>query len=185
MNLIESKIDYWLERASSSIIQDGLNWYKSANEWATNISREYDIDQKKVIGILSALSVQKEWNHNKKLLVEFLECKSCGHLGRQLKISNIILNGCSNDDYIMSALSGRKTSSFFHNICYPDVSYKLTIDFRMWKFFKDDSWNHITPKRYDLMERVFKDKSYNLDISLPQLQAILWLTTKTYGRSNN
>lgn len=180
---IESKIDYWLNRASSSIFNQGLEWYSSTKEWTEDIANQYNIHQKQVAGILAALSPMKEWEYNKKLTVEFLECQNCGHLTNQIAKCRMIYNGYMNDSYITTVLSGRKTISFYDNICYPNASNLLTVDFRMWNFFKKDEWVHITNKRWDEMEKVFQDKSKSLNISIPQIQAILWLQTKNeHGR---
>lgn len=176
---IQSKIDYWLERASSSLFNQGLEWYSATKEWTEDIANQYEIDQKKVTGILSALSVMKEFSYNQKLVVEFLECQTCGHLSQQiLKCQKIYNLENPSDNDVISILSGRKTQSFYHNICYPTSSEKLTVDFRIWKFFKKNEWNSITNKRWDEMEKVFREKSLENKVTLPQLQAIVWLITK-------
>lgn len=175
---IKNKIDYWLERASSFSIEEGLVWYSECNNFCSDLATKYNISVKKVAGILSALSPMKEYKYNQKLVKEFLECQSCGHLSNQIKKCLIIYNGYDNDSYILNVLVGRKTSSFYHNIVYPTSSDKITIDFRMWKYFKPDSWKHITTKRYDLMGKCFLEKALEHHVVGNQLQAILWLTCK-------
>lgn len=180
---ITNKIDYWLERASSSVFNQGLQWYPSTKEWTENIANQYGLHQKQVTGILSALSVMKEFSYNQRLVIEFLECQNCRHLSQQvIKCQHLYRLKDKlywiTDEHIMNILSGRKTQSFFENICYPNESTKLTVDFRMWKYFKKNEWVHITDKRWDEMEKVFQQKAKEMNISVPSLQAILWLTIK-------
>lgn len=184
--MIRTKIDYWFNRTSSQLIYDYSQWYYTTKEWCENTAIEYNIETNKVAGILSALSVMKEFSHNQKLVKQFLECQTCGHMGSALLKANLIygLENSSNA-IIMNILNGRKTSSFFHNIMYPGSSEYLTVDFRMWKFFKKDEWKHITPKRYDEMEKVFQETSLDMKISVPSLQAVCWCITKYHGKNKH
>ena len=178
---IEDKIHYWFTRTSSELIYEYAKWYYTTKEWCTDTAAEYNNNTHKIAGILSALSVQKEFSQNKRLVKEFLECQSCGHMSSALKKAKLIYNLDDEDikpDTIMNILSGRKTRSFYHNIMYPGSSEYLTVDFRMWKYYKEDSWEHITPRRYNVMEKVFNKVALDNGISVPSLQAICWCITK-------
>lgn len=179
---INTKIDGWLERATQSIIQDGLNWYSSANEWCYDLSQTYNTNINIVAGLTSCFSPMKEWGLNKRMVECYLQKGTCGHTSGQLNKVKLIVESID-DKSIMKALGGRKTQSFYDNIVYPTLSDKVTIDFRMWKFFKSDSWEHLTPNRYDLLEQCIRDKAKENHIIGLQLQSILWLVTKyKYGR---
>lgn len=175
---IGKKVMYWLERAGTSHIQEGLNWYQNCHDYCLDLSEEFNVPVKKIAGILSALSPMKEYSYNKKLVKQFLECQTCGHLTNQIAKCRFIYNSQSNDELIMAILSGRKTSSFYHNIVYPTSSEKVTIDFRIWQHFKHDDWKHITDKRYSILEDTIIYHSRKVRIMPNQLQAILWLTCK-------
>jgi len=180
---IKTKIDYWLERASSFSIKSGMQWYTEANSFALDLALKHNKSINTVAGLIAVFSPMKEWGLNKRMVECYLEEGTCGHTKGQLTKAAIINNGYTNDIYIIKVLGGRKTSSFYHNIVHPSSSDKITIDFRIWKHFKPDSWEHITPKRYDLMEQCFLDKALENHIVGCSLQAILWLQTKTeHGR---
>lgn len=176
---INSKIDYWLERASS-FYSEGKNWYTSANEWAKTLGNDYNVHPAKVAGICAALSPRKEWNQNKKITEEFLQCNTCGHFGRQVKRAQVIyeedVQRLIHHPY--KYLGGLKTTAFFQNIYDPNFKARVTIDFRIWKFFKPDDWNHITKNRYFIMQDCFISKALDMNLIPCELQAILWLTTK-------
>lgn len=172
---INENIGYWLERAGSHHFSGGKKWYQEAHQWCKSQSDKHSVPLSKVVAVTASLSPRVSWERNKILVDELLCLGDCGCIPAHKK------RALENLKSFGSFKLGKKTGAFYHNILFYKYSQDVTIDFRIWDFFKLDEWNHITPKRYNYMEKIFQREAKNLSLLPHQLQAILWLTTKELG----
>lgn len=186
--LIKSKIELYLDKMVNPKQHLGYEWYTDVHEMGKEWANNYGIDPMQVYGVLSAFSPMCSWALNQKNAKKFIEGGTVFYLPKQSAKAGHILNldlQYKNYDLklklhedISLILSGRKTVSFFDNMCYPIHSKKLTVDVHMWDNFKEDTWDSLTPKRYSIMEETFKYISNNLNIALPKLQSSLWVEVR-------
>lgn len=179
---INNNIDKWLNFGMTS----GLDWYSSAHDFAKTLSVKYNKPVQMVAGLIAATSPMKSWPLNKKMVEEFLQGIPIGHLGNQVyKCKSIVELDYANmyysdiDTTIMTILRGKKTSSFYHNIMYPNTSSKVTVDVHIWNAL-NPGWNFLTDKRYDILEKSIKQKAKELNIPIASVQASIWVNYKQH-----
>ena len=193
LQLIEKNIMKWYKKIDNS---KSFTWYQDIHNKGLEWANHYDVEAFQVYGIISAFSPMMSWKLNQENAIKFLEGKPVNYLGRQVEKAHLIY-GLTDEMKAMVEkghaksfvetwmnrkisviLSGRKTVSFFDNMCYPEHSNKLTIDVHMWNNFKPISWTTMTEKRYTGMENVFREVSSQKEISVPSLQSSLWVTVR-------
>lgn len=185
-NIVQNNIEKLLEKISTPHTHLGYEWYDDVNKMGNEWAQKYEIHPMQVFGVISAFSPMCSWDLNKKNAKKFIEGgtvfylpKQSAKAGKILGISNEICNlDLHLHEEISLILSGRKTVSFFDNMCYPEHSKKLTVDVHMWNNFKEYSWDTLTPKRYTIMENTFLSISQSLNIALPKLQSALWVEVR-------
>lgn len=174
----EELIDFYYSKSR----KEDEDWYQEARDYCEDLSNEYQIPLRVVVGILASLSPKKRWELNKKMTETFLECQECKHTLTQsqkartiLMIVNkeTILNEREQDRYIMATLGGEKTKAFYHNIMYPQTSGYVTLDAHMLKIFNKGNLK-ITKNQYQALSNYFIQKAYKYQIPVSALQARIW-----------
>lgn len=159
--------------------QERYNWYKEANEFCQSLSEIYNLDNSKVIGILSALSPLKTWEQNKKITEDLIVNKDCGQMRVFVGKSLAILEAETSDDNILKILNGKKISAFYLNIKYPDTSDRITIDRHALSIalgykIKDEEYT-MTKLQYKFFVHCYKIASEKVNISPLIMQSSTWL----------
>ena len=172
-----------LERVSPSLVAEGKNWYLDAHNWCQIQSKEYDVPVRLIVGLTALFSPLKSWEINKRLVIDYLQCQSCGTFSYQKRKaielwSDTILcrNEKEQDNYIMKTLNGKKVVSFYHNIVYPKSSDRVTIDTHIINAVSPGVY--LTPKRYLCIEKSFQDVAKDQRMLPLEVQAIIWLDQK-------
>lgn len=164
-------IETYLNKASEQEKTEGLTWYQEAHEYCKELSKEFGIELKKVVGILSALSVQKRWDTNKRITRRFLEGDRRVHFKHQVAKAVAIYNGMEPE----IALGGLKTVNFYYNILNPKDNNWITIDRWILRMFNETA---ITPKKYQRLKQPFIDYSSITNMVGCQVQAICWIVCR-------
>lgn len=182
LSSINQSIEKWL----SFGIEGGLDWYDQAHSFSKELSIKHDVKIQVVAGLIAATSPMKSWPLNKKMVEDFLQGTPIGHLGNQvqkckliMELKDLQMSDLELDNKIIHILRGKKTSSFYHNIMYPKKSNRVTIDVHIWNAL-NPGWNHLTEKRYDLLEQSIKQKAKELKLPVAALQASIWVNYKKY-----
>lgn len=177
-----------LEMASPFNHLEGRQWYTDANIWCKEIANYYKVPVELVAGLTALFSPLKSWEINKRLTKGFLEEKTCPtfHYQRNkaLKLWSEIISDLKEDqrdNYIIKTLNGRKTTSFYHNMMYPETSDKVTIDTHILYGLGEAK---ISPNKYNIIERSFQEVSISAGLKPHQLQAIVWLQVKDEKHNN-
>lgn len=167
-----NKIATVLFQATSEDINEGMIWYTNANQYCQELAQEFNISLSKVAGIVSALSVLKEWGLNKRIAKQFLQGKRNVHTGLQVRKAEWILEGKD----IELCLGGLKTINFFNNILSPDNKAFVTVDSHMHWMYKE--YPSLTPKKYNLIKNDFINYANQTNQIGCEVQACAWLVVK-------
>lgn len=179
--LIIKKTEESWEKSQGSFLLDGSKWYQEAKEFSSNLSKEYEVEEFKVCGLIAALSPMKSWQENKKLTIDFLKGKRKGHFKSQINKCKIILDSKSPEE-VELILNGLKTTAFFRNIYLPLDNERVTIDRHISKIYNKGELLRITPARYRTIESAFKRLSKKVNLPVTTIQGTVWLYSKSiYG----
>lgn len=185
--VVERLLSYYNE-ADDGEINDGLLWYKDANRFVTDRSIKYEVKPFKVAGVLSALSPQKSWEHNKQLTDSFLRGSRKGHTGIQIdKAEQCLIAKKPSDIYRLLSKGQVKTSQFYLNILCPNMNFGVTIDRHaiaacMYDTYNlqeiDDRMYKLTPNQYNFFSNCYSSVAQQLRVRPHEAQAIIWCTVK-------
>lgn len=175
---IKDRIDYLYNSASIDTKKEGALWYSNALSFCIDVGKAYYKDHRIVAGILAAFSPMKEWELNKKMVVDYLEEGTCKTFSGQYNKASLI---CGLDSEIVGGieikqiLRGLKTTSFYENIVYP-YSNCVTVDSHMFKCLTN--YPNLTRNRYIEIGQSIIDYSSTIDLYPCQLQSTIWLEWK-------
>jgi hypothetical protein len=170
--------------------QEGVDWYKRANDIAFELGKG---DVKKGAGILSALSPAMEWNRNIRAARELV---NTGETTHQYYTSTVvkakrILEG-EDPDTLFNEKTGAKTLNFYHNIANPEDPHPVTIDRHAHDIAVGEKGSmtktlsgHLAGPRYRHFSEAYRNAAHELGIPIAnQVQAVTW-GTQPKGRQAN
>jgi hypothetical protein len=168
-------------------LQDGKSWYENANSFSLSLSEKYNVDKMKTAGIISALSPQKEWEHNKILAEEFISTggRVCRHTAQQGRKAKNILRSSSSHQEIEVILGGLKTINFFNNIFNPFSEHHVTVDRH--HLYMSIGWDarDCTTKQYEFIKQNTIAFANEQELLPNKLQSILWVCWKRLKKEQN
>jgi uncharacterized metal-binding protein len=161
-------------QTSRENLDNGMEWYKQAYEYANELSTQFNLPVNKVIGVMAALSPNNKWARNKIdtrnfLAVPSLATKVCTFIGQRKKALEILHTADTSED-IERILNGIKTRNFYNNIRYYSTSQKVTVD--MWAFRSVGAEEKL--KNVALVTQAYQEVASDLNIVPHQLQAVVW-----------
>lgn len=170
--------------------QEGVDWYKRANDIAFELGKG---DVKKGAGILSALSPAMEWTRNIRAARELV---NTGETTHQYYSSTVvkakrILEG-EDPDTLFNEKTGAKTLNFYHNIANPEDPLPVTIDRHAHDIAVGEKGSmtktlsgHLAGPRYRHFSEAYRNAAHELGIPIAnQVQAVTW-GTQPKGRQKN
>ena len=206
----KGNIEKVFNQATETEINQGINWYSYASNFATVLCSQLDnqISLQKIAGVIAALSPRNEWNRNKldavNLCKEFLSnkyyqlnllgyhfllnSKVCTFNTNKSKAIQILL---SDDSQIESILKGNKLINFYLGIIGDTEA--VTIDGHAFNIASNRVTSlaevpAISDKNYKTLQNVYRDaknfinKRYGLNLKTGELQAVTW---NEYKRLHN
>lgn len=168
----EQQLDSVIKRATLNEIEEGKAWYSKCREYCVEISKEFGVELERVIGVFSALSPQKSYSVNKRILKDYFQGKRNIHTKIQVSKCDWIMRG----DDIKKCLGGLKTVNFYHNILNPSDSNWCTIDRHILNIFNERP--KPTPKQYNQLKQVCIDYSKQIQWVTPTTQAVAWIVIR-------
>lgn len=172
----QKQLNNVIKQATEEQIYQGKMWYINARCFAEDLSEEFNVPLNKVIGIISALSVQKRWDLNKRIARQYLQGRRNIHTKTQVNKCDWIMRG----DNIEKCLGGLKTVNFYHNILEPKNGNWFTIDRWILNIFNETP--KLTPKKYNQLKQVCINYSEQTPWVSPEVQAIAWVVVR--GKSD-
>jgi hypothetical protein len=167
---IFSVYDNLITDATMEQMFQAATWYNEAQAYAMQLSTRYNVSLDVAAGIIAAFSPRTKWAQNVINAELFLSEQSVPALGNNVRMASAVMY-----DNSISALKGRKTNSFAHNIA--GNMDKVTIDVWM---IRAAGYNRLDANKgmYDLMENVIQELSYIYGVSPAQLQALIWIAVR-------
>lgn len=177
MNTIErykAKIIALFNQTTRANLDNGMSWYKQANDYAHILNTKHGIGIVKTVGIMAALSPNNKWARNKidtdKFISEpSIDTKVCTFKGQRQKALDIY-HSDGNVETVLKILNGVKTKNFFSNILFFDTCDNVTVD--MWAFRSVGAEEKL--KNVKNVTQAYKEVARELEIQPHQLQAVVW-----------
>jgi len=166
------------EKRTDQHTQEGMQWYKTANQICVDMGKQLDYDPAVVAQVISALSPRNKWERNIIDTRTVLEAVNDGKSPEDVKVSTFH----SNKNKAFEIARGErgidqaspKTYSFVKNIAELDDS-KVTID--VWHLracFGKTIDSGLTPLRYKQLEQLTLKCAEMVGIRGYEFQAIVW-----------
>lgn len=175
-NIVRDNIEEILIQSTLDEYKEGLHWYSVAHSFCKELGEKYNIPTMNVCGIVSALSPQKGWEHNKEIADLYFQ-GIYKHTKVQINKCHNILKAKSFIE-VSSILKGLKTRNFFGSLMYPKDSHYVCIDRHIIKTCFG-VYNHtITDYQYKKLKDIFKIVSSDLGFCPSDLQSVLWILYK-------
>jgi len=157
--------------------EDNTDWYADALTYCQYLATKHKIPLDNVIGVVSALSPRKNWTLNKKIAEDLIIDGTCGHMQVFVKKAQDILS-VDNEEQILSILNGKKITSFYLNIRYPDKNTSVTVDRHAIAVAigrtATDIELSLTDKQYKFFADCYRYTAEVLNIAPHLLQSITW-----------
>lgn len=166
---------------------EGKSWYANANSFSLYLSDRYKVDPIKTAGIISALSPQKEWEHNKILAEEAISTdgRIIRHTSQQANKAKRILKNSRTIEDVDLILGGLKTINFFHNIREPTLRDYVTVDRHHLYLSIGRDARDCTPKQYEFLKQNTVIFANGLDLLPNELQSTLWVCWRRIKREQD
>jgi hypothetical protein len=166
---------------------DRHDWYNEANLWCEDNSKGYTLAQ--AAGVVAALSPVKKWDQNLVCAEDMIGTDDCGHMGVFKDKARRILRSDGTDEAILDILNGRKISSFYLNIRYPDKANNVTIDrhalsIALGHKITDKEYQGMTAKQYAFFVECYTIAAAKVDISPVLMQSTTWVYYRREGQYN-
>ena len=195
-NKIYNRLKYLFDGANDSDKVNGLDWYKRANEIATNQAIKYGFDTNTVCAVISALSPGVPWSQNIKDSESLLYAVALGETDSKLisastygpQVDKALNIAWTNNVSLIG--NGLKTVSFYLNLVGIQDRSVCTIDRQMiGASVGSRSALHneisVTPKRYFAVSKAIKRLARNRNVLPKECQAVVWLAYRTkFGYTN-
>ncbi len=165
-----------LGMATEAEWNDGFTWYERAYAECVLISRETNVPVYSVIGVMAAMSPQKNWDENIRLTREScLLRRGIGQVGRQCDKATRIIRG---EDW-RSTLTGPKERAFAE--CIRGSRSEVVLDRHAYDVAVGEVTNDKARKvlsREDTREaiaEVYREVAVGMNLLPHQVQAITWV----------
>lgn len=166
------------EKRTDQHTQEGMQWYKNANQICIDMGKQLDYDPAVVAQVISALSPRNKWERNIIDTRTVLKAVNEGKNPEDVKVSTFH----SNKNKAFEIARGErgidqaspKTYSFVKNIAELDAS-KVTID--VWHLracFGKTIESGLTPLRYKQLEQLTLKCAEMVGVRGYEFQAIVW-----------
>ena len=164
---------------------DIYDWYREANGFAIELIDNIPADSntvaiRKACGVIAALSPVKQWEQNKICAIDMIKTGDCGHMKVFKGKARRILENGNSEKNILEILKGRKISSFFMNILYPDNAEIVTIDRHALSValgyrINNETYQGITKNQYDFFVDCYRLASESVSVSPALMQSATWV----------
>lgn len=180
---ISKNLDYYFNVATEEQINEGLQWYKKANDFCIEQSKAFNVDSFTVASIVSALSPRNKWLTNLKDTVTVLNAVKNGLNPNDIKVSTFHTNKFKAFEIAKGNAvitnDSRKTYSFVCNVGNLDDK-RITVD--VWHLracFNRTIETGVGKLAYDQIERLTMSKAKKLGLKGFEYQAIIWASVQS------
>ena len=152
-----------------------MSWYSETNDFCYDLSKQFNVPIYIVVGLISAFSPLRNWDDNKRIVIDYLKGKKVGCFKSQKSKADRIFNA-ENEQEIEEILNGRKTVSFFKNIVSSGMdSSVVTIDRHAISIAVRGSFKgSLTDNRYKTIEYAYQRVGAMYGVPAPVVQSVTW-----------
>jgi hypothetical protein len=171
-------VTHAVKTASPEDVRSGMDWYKRAHDFATDIGKG---DVQRGAGAIAILSSQVGWNENQRMARQLRDTGTASGgfvTGRQVSQARDVLEGAARPEQHLPM--DRKTGNFYKNIVNPEDPESVTIDrhahdITVGRVLGSADRGLQTPTRYNTFAEAHKSAAGNLGMIPSQAQAIGWV----------
>ena len=171
-------VTHAVKTASPEDVKSGMDWYKRAHDFATEIGNG---DVRRGAGAIAILSAPVGWNDNQRMARQLRDTGTASGgfvTGRQVRQAREVLEGSVDPEQHLPM--DRKTGNFFRNIVNPDDARSVTIDrhahdITVGRVLGSEDRGLQTPTRYNTFVQAHLNAAGHLGILPHQAQAIGWV----------
>lgn len=162
-------------QVSRTDVLEGKDWYRTARQFAQELSELSGLPLDVVIGVIAVVSPGTNWNQNMIIATQIVgnsDKVSCRYWLNVIKARKIIQNS-----EVFPTLKGNKVTRFYRNISNPDTSMDVTVDrWALRTALNDYSLTAVkNDKEYWMVEQAFREVASEIGLLPSELQAILWV----------
>ena len=179
---VSKNLDYYFNLATNEQINEGLQWYKKANDFCIEQSKVFNVDSFTVASIVSALSPRNKWLTNLKDTVTVLDAVKNGLGPTDIKVSTFHTNKFKAfaiaEGEVEITDESRKTYSFVCNVGNLDED-RATVDVWHLRACFNQTIGALGQLAYDQLERLTISKAKKLGLKGFEYQAIIWASVQS------
>lgn len=179
---VSKNLDYYFNLATNEQINEGLQWYKKANDFCIEQSKVFNVDSFTVASIVSALSPRNKWLTNLKDTVTVLDAVKNGLGPTDIKVSTFHTNKFKAfaiaEGEVEITDESRKTYSFVCNVGNLDED-RATVDVWHLRACFNQTIGALGQLAYDQLERLTISKAKKLGLKGYEYQAIIWASVQS------
>lgn len=179
---VSKNLDYYFNLATNEQINEGLNWYKNANQFCKDQQEIFGIGSDVVASVVSALSPRNKWLTNLKDTVTVLNAVKNGLGPTDIKVSTFHTNKFKAFALALGTVKitneSRKTYSFVCNVGNLDED-RATVDVWHLRACFNQTIGALGQLAYDQLERLTISKAKKLGLKGYEYQAIIWASVQS------
>ena len=179
---VSKNLDHYFNLATDEQINEGLQWYKKANDFCVEQSKVFNVDSFTVASIVSALSPRNKWLTNLKDTVTVLNAVKNGLGPTDIKVSTFHTNKFKAfaiaEGEVEITDESRKTYSFVCNVGNLDED-RATVDVWHLRACFNQTIGALGQLAYDQLERLTISKAKKLGLKGFEYQAIIWASVQS------
>jgi hypothetical protein len=181
LSKVSKNLDHYFNLASSQDIENGLNWYKDANQFCIEQSKLFNLSPFVVASVVSALSPRNKWNTNLKDAITVLSAVKNNISPENIKVSTFHTNKFKAFALVKGlkeiSNESRKTYAFVCNVGNLDYT-RVTVDVWHLRACFNQTCGSVGKLAYDQLERLTISKAKKLGLKGFEYQAIIWNAVK-------
>jgi len=181
LSKVSKNLDHYFNLASSQDIENGLNWYKDANQFCIEQSKLFNLSPFVVASVVSALSPRNKWNTNLKDAITVLSAVKNNISPENIKVSTFHTNKFKAFALVKGlkeiSNESRKTYAFVCNVGNLDYT-RITVDVWHLRACFNQTCGSVGKLAYDQLERLTISKAKKLGLKGFEYQAIIWNAVK-------
>jgi hypothetical protein len=178
---VSKNLDHYFNLASSEDIENGLSWYKDANQFCIEQSKLFNLSPFVVASVVSALSPRNKWNTNLKDAITVLSAVKNNISPENIKVSTFHTNKFKAFALVKGlkeiSNESRKTYAFVCNVGNLDYT-RVTVDVWHLRACFNQTCGSVGKLAYDQLERLTISKAKKLGLKGFEYQAIIWNAVK-------
>jgi hypothetical protein len=179
---VSKNLDYYFNLATDDQINEGLNWYKNANQFCKDQEKIFGIGSDVIASVVSALSPRNRWATNLKDTVTVLNAVKNGLSPADIKVSTFHTNKFKAFALALGNVKitndSRKTYSFVCNVGNLDEN-RVTVDLWHLRACFNQTIETVGKLAYDQLERLTINKAKKLGLKGFEYQAIIWASAQS------